>query len=137
MYFDINIGDSYPGGDVEVDAASIGSDGMIEIGQLVSWKSHGGSRALPKKGIVRAVIEPGERASRVCPELAWLPRNRRNFRLVSRMRRVLIEVPRDGRGCRHYSVFYAPPLSVVERSIGEGDVGDGLNGATGVYGDRI
>lgn len=100
-----------------MDVTSVGSDVLIEIGQVVTWKSNGGSRSLPKKGIVRAFIEPGKKASRVYPELACVSQNRRNFRSVSRVRRVLVEVPRDDRGCRHYSVFYAPPATTVESQI--------------------
>lgn len=87
---------------------------MLKVGQVVSWQSQGRGRWKPKKGIVRAVIEPGEKASQVYPELSLTPRSRLKFQLVSDVRRVLVEIPKDGRGCRHYSEFYAPLLSVVK-----------------------
>ena len=94
---------------------------MIQVGEVVSWESQGGGKKKLKKGIARAIIEPGQRASEVCPELSFVPKTRRNFRLVSSVKRVLVEEPRDSaNGRRHYSKFYAPPLAIIERSAKEG-----------------
>lgn len=94
---------------------------MIQVGELVSWESQGGGKKKLKKGIVRAIIEPGQRASEVCPELAFVPLARRRFRLVSQVKRVLVEEHRDSfNGRRHYSKFYAPPLATVEKYAKEG-----------------
>ena len=90
---------------------------MVQIGQVVSWSTQGMGRTRLRKGIVRAVIEPGQKASEVCPELTWIPMARRNFKLVSQNRRVLVEEPRDGRGGRHCSKFYAPVLAAVVNSM--------------------
>jgi hypothetical protein len=89
---------------------------MLEIGQVVSWLSQGGGRTKPRRGIVRAVIEPGENLLEKCPEVRFTPLGRSRFQAVSSKRRVLIEEPRDGRGGRHYSKFYAPLLSTVVES---------------------
>lgn len=84
---------------------------MIQVGQIVAWKARGRYH----EGIVRAIIEPGENIFRKCPEIRHTPYSRSRFRSVSSKHRVLVEVPRDGRGGRHYSQFYAPLMSVVER----------------------
>jgi hypothetical protein len=86
---------------------------MLEIGQVITWKSQGRGRWKPKKGIVRAIIEPGEDLLQKCPDVRFTPLSRSRFQAVSSKRRVLIEEPRDGRGGRHYSKFYAPLLSTV------------------------
>lgn len=94
---------------------------MIQVGELVSWETQGGGKKKLKKGIARAIIEPGQRASEVCPELAFVPLARRRFRLVSQVKRVLVEEPRDSaNGRKHYSKFYAPPLAAVEKYAKEG-----------------
>ena len=80
-----------------------------------------------KKGIVRAIVEPGENLLEKCPEILFTPISRSRFRNVSRRRRVLIEVPKDGRGGRHYSDFYAPPMSAVEKNIKRGEQIDNQN----------
>ncbi len=86
---------------------------MIEVGQVVSWKS----RRRLKKGIVRAIILPGENLLEKCPEVRFAPFSRSQFQEVSQVHRVLVEESRDGRGGRHYSRFYAPLLSVLEKNL--------------------
>lgn len=94
---------------------------MIQIGEVVNWQTNAGGRRRIKSGIARAIIEPGQRATEICPELAFVPRTRRNFRLVSNVKRVLVEEHRDSfNGRRHYSKFYAPPLAAVEKYAKEG-----------------
>lgn len=94
---------------------------MIQIGEVVNWQTNAGGRRRIKSGIARAIIEPGQRATEICPELAFVPRTRRNFRLVSNVKRVLVEEHRDSfNGRRHYSKFYAPPLALVEKHSKEG-----------------
>lgn len=83
---------------------------MIQVGQIVSWKSRGRYH----DGIVRAIIEPGEDLLKKCPEICFTPLSRSRFRAVSNIRRVLVEEPRDGRGGKHYSRFYAPPAWMVK-----------------------
>lgn len=98
-----------------------GGEGMIQVGELVSWETRAGGRRRLKKGIAKAVIEPGQKATEVYPELACVPLARRRFRLVSQVKRVLVEEPRDSaNGRRHYSKFYAPPLAAVEKYAKEG-----------------
>jgi hypothetical protein len=87
---------------------------MVEVGQVVSWQTQGRGRKKLKKGIVRAIVEPGENLLQKCPDVRFTPLSRSRFQAVSSKRRVLIEEPRDGRGGRHYSKFYAPSVSVVE-----------------------
>ncbi len=98
-----------------------GGEGMIEVGQVVSWMSQGRGQKKLKKGIVRAIVEPGENLLEKCPEVYITPVSRSRFRRVSSRRRVVIEEPRDGRGGKHYSRFYAPLLSVVERNLKGGE----------------
>lgn len=94
---------------------------MIQVGELVSRETRAGGRRRLKKGIAKAVIEPGQKATEVCPELAFVPLARRRFRLVSQVKRVLVEEHRDSfNGRRHYSKFYAPPLAAVEKYAKEG-----------------
>ena len=104
-----------------------GGEVMIQVGQVVSWQSQGGGHRKLKKGIVRAIVEPGENLLGKCPEILFTPISRSRFRNVSRRRRVLIEVPKDGRGGRHYSDFYAPPMSAVEKNIKRGEQIDNQN----------
>jgi hypothetical protein len=93
-----------------------GGEIVIQIGELVSWETQGGGKKKIRSGIAKAVIEPGQKATEVYPELACVPSTRRNFRLISSVKRVLVEEPRDSfNGRRHYSKFYAPPLALVER----------------------
>lgn len=88
---------------------------------MVSWQSQGGGKKKIRSGIAKAVIEPGQKATEVYPELACVPSTRRNFRLISSVKRVLVEEHRDSfNGRRHYSKFYAPPLAIIERSAKEG-----------------
>jgi len=94
---------------------------MIQVGQVVSWKSQGRGQKKLKKGIVRAIVEPGENLLEKCPEVYITPVSRSRFRRVSSRRRVVIEEPRDGRGGKHYSRFYAPLLSVVEKNTRGGE----------------
>ena len=83
---------------------------------MVSWQSQGGGKKKIRSGIAKAVIEPGQKATEVYPELACVPLARRRFRLVSQVKRVLVEEPRDSfNGRRHYPKFYAPPLATVEK----------------------
>jgi hypothetical protein len=91
---------------------------LVQIGQVVSWQSQGGGHTKPRKGIVRAIIEPGENILEKCPEVRFAPLGRSRFRAVSSQRRVLLEEPRDGRGGRHYSKFYAPSVTAVVNSCG-------------------
>ena len=37
---------------------------MIQVGELVSWETRGGGKKKLKKGIVRAIIEPGRELQR-------------------------------------------------------------------------
>ncbi|MDD2283064.1 MAG: hypothetical protein PHD92_06690, partial [Eubacteriales bacterium] len=69
-------------------------------------------------------VEPGENLLEKCPEIFFTPMSRSRFRNVSRRRRVLIEAPKDGRGGRHYSDFYVPPMSAVEKNIKGGEQSD-------------
>jgi len=90
---------------------------MVKVDQVVSWIYRG--RRL--KGIVRAVVEPGEDALQKCPHLQFTPEARAHFRHVSDVRRVLIESHRDSpNGRRHYARFYMPPLSAIERGEASG-----------------
>ena len=91
---------------------------MIRVGQVVSWMSR---RKRLKKGIVRAIVEPGENLLEKCPEVRFASFSRSQFQAVSQVSRVLVEEPRDGRGGRHYSKFYAPLLSVVEKNTRGGE----------------
>lgn len=86
---------------------------MIEVGQVVSWSQ----RKKLKKGIVRAIVEPGENLLEKCPDVRFTPLSRSRFQAVSSKWRVLIEEPRDGRGGKHYSRFYAPLLTVLEKNL--------------------
>ena len=98
-----------------------GGEVMIQIGELVSWQTQGGGKKKIRSGIAKAVIEPGQKATEVYPELACVPSTRRNFKLISSVKRVLVEEPRDSfNGRRHYSKFYAPPLATVEKYAKEG-----------------
>lgn len=87
---------------------------MIRVGQQVTWCTHGRGRSKIQEGIVIGFILPGKNASDVYPELAFVPRSRRRFQQVSKVTRVLVEVPKDSPdGKRHYSEYYAPLLAVV------------------------
>lgn len=90
---------------------------MIKVDQVVSWK-HRGRR---HKGVVCAIVHPGENAFEKYPYLQFTPGARARFQERSDSTRVIIEEPRDGRGGKHYSRFYAPLLSVVERNLKGGE----------------
>lgn len=116
MYPDCGRDSPRAGGNGNLDDTPAGGNGgveMIRVGQVVSWMSR---RKRLKKGIVRAIVEPGENLLEKCPDVRFTPLSRSRFQAVSSQRRVLIEEPRDGRGGRHYSKFYAPSVSTVVES---------------------
>jgi hypothetical protein len=90
---------------------------VLKTGQVITWINRG----KVKRGIIRAIVKPGENLLEKCPEVRFASFSRSQFQAVSQVSRVLVEEPRDGRGGRHYSKFYAPLLSVVEKNTRGGE----------------
>lgn len=89
------------------------TDTDIAVEDVVAWRNKGKRH----KGTVCAFVFPGENAFEKYPFLQFAPGAKRRFQARSDQTRVIVEEPRDGRGGKHFSRFYAPLLLVLEKNL--------------------